>query len=172
MNIAPVDYKNSTNMNIQPNSLNIAVGNKGDEKSVAKDEVSIRAAKRAGKIECQTCKNRTYQDGSNDPGVSFKTPGKIDPAVAGSVVMAHEQEHVKNESSKAESQHRKIVSQSVALETSICPECGRVYVSGGKTTTVTKADNDQNNNNNKDYFKGNYNNVITNNFGLEMDTRV
>lgn len=29
--------------------------------------------------ECQTCKNRRYQDGSDDPGVSFKTAGKINP---------------------------------------------------------------------------------------------
>ena len=27
--------------------------------------------------ECQTCKERKYQDGSNDPGVSFKTPTKM-----------------------------------------------------------------------------------------------
>ena len=172
MNISPVDYNNNINLIIQPNSINIAVGNKGDDKSVEKDEVAVRAAKRAGKIECQTCKNRTYQDGSNDPGVSFKTPGKIDPAVAGSVVMAHEQEHVKNESSRAAAEHRKVVSQSVALETSICPECGRVYVSGGKTTTVTKADNEQNNDKSKDYFNSNYNSVITGNFGLTMDMRV
>ena len=29
--------------------------------------------------ECQTCKERKYQDGSDDAGVSFKTPTKIDP---------------------------------------------------------------------------------------------
>ena len=28
-------------------------------------------------VECQTCKNREYVDGSNEPDVSFKTPGKI-----------------------------------------------------------------------------------------------
>ena len=28
-------------------------------------------------VECQTCKNRKYVDGSNEPDVSFKTPGKI-----------------------------------------------------------------------------------------------
>ena len=28
-------------------------------------------------VECQTCKNRKYGDGSNEPDVSFKTPGKI-----------------------------------------------------------------------------------------------
>ena len=34
---------------------------------------------------CETCENRKYQDGSTDPGVSFKTPGKINPDAAASV---------------------------------------------------------------------------------------
>ena len=32
--------------------------------------------------ECQTCKERKYQDGSNDPGVSFKTPTNVAPEQA------------------------------------------------------------------------------------------
>ena len=32
-------------------------------------------------VECQTCKNRRYQDGSNEM-VSFKSPGKIRPEEA------------------------------------------------------------------------------------------
>jgi hypothetical protein len=38
---------------------------------------------------------------------------------------------------KAMQEGRKVLFQSVQIHTSICPECGRVYVSGGKTTTVT-----------------------------------
>ena len=34
-----------------------------------------------------------------------------------------------------------MVSQSVTLHTDICPECGKVYISGVTTRTVTKADN-------------------------------
>jgi hypothetical protein len=95
-----------------------------------------------GAAGCETCKNRKYQDGSNDPGVSFKTPGHIDPGSAQSVVRGHEQEHVSNERAKAQTEGRKIVSQSVTLFNAICPECGRVYVSGGVTRTVmTSADN-------------------------------
>ena len=45
--------------------------------------------------ECETCKNRKYQDGS-DEMVSFKAAGHIDPNNAASVVMSHEQEHVSN----------------------------------------------------------------------------
>ncbi len=101
-----------------------------------------KSSEKIGAAECQTCKDRKYQDGSNDPGVSFKTPGHIDPGNAQSVVRGHEQEHVSNERSKALSEDRKIISQSVSLFTSVCPECGRVYVSGGVTRTVTaSADN-------------------------------
>jgi hypothetical protein len=88
--------------------------------------------------ECQTCKNRRYQDGSDDPGVSFKTPGKIDPSAAQSVVRGHEYEHVFRERSKALREGREVVSQSVVLHTGICPECGRAYISGGTTRTVTR----------------------------------
>lgn len=87
--------------------------------------------------ECQTCKNRKYQDGSDDPGVSFKTPSTIDPDSAASVVRGHEQEHVTREQAKADREGRKVVSQSVTLHTAVCPECGRIYISGGTTRTVT-----------------------------------
>ena len=92
--------------------------------------------------ECQTCKQRKYQDGSNDPGVSFKTPTRMDPDKAASAVRGHEQEHVVRERAAASREGRKVVSQSVSIHTAICPECGRVYVSGGLTTTVTAEDND------------------------------
>lgn len=89
--------------------------------------------------ECETCAQRKYQDGSDDPGVSFKTAGHIDPDQAAAVVRGHEQEHVVREQAKATREDRKVVSQSVALHTDICPDCGRAYVSGGTTRTVTKA---------------------------------
>ena len=89
--------------------------------------------------ECQTCKNRRYQDQSDDPGVSYQTPTAISPDQAGAAVRAHENEHVSREQAKAAKQGREVVSQSVIIKTAICPECGRVYVAGGKTTTVTRA---------------------------------
>ena len=90
--------------------------------------------------ECQTCKERKYQDGSDDPGVSFKTPTKIAPEQAAAAVRGHENEHVVREQGKAQREDRKVVSQTVTYHTGICPECGRVYVSGGTTRTVTAAD--------------------------------
>lgn len=112
--------------------------------------------------------DRKYQDGSNDPGVSYKTPTKIAPGNAGAAVMSHEQEHVRNETAKATREDRQVVSQSVTLQTSTCTECGKSYVSGGTTRTVTKSNNDEK----KDYFITNYNDSIAKNFGLIFDVRV
>ncbi len=89
--------------------------------------------------ECQTCKKRKYQDGSDDPGVSYQTPTNIAPEQAASAVRGHEQEHVVREQAKAKREGREVVSQSVTIHTSICPECGDVYVSGGTTRTTTRA---------------------------------
>lgn len=90
--------------------------------------------------ECQTCANRKYQDGSDDPGVSFKTPTTLSPEKAASAVRSHEYEHVNREQAKAERENRNVVSQSVTYHSAICPECGKVYIAGGTTRTVTKAD--------------------------------
>lgn len=89
--------------------------------------------------ECQTCKNRKYRDGSDDPGVSFKSAAHIDPENASAVVKGHEMEHVYRNRAKAEREGREVVSQTVTLHTGICPECGKPYVSGGETRTVTRA---------------------------------
>lgn len=89
--------------------------------------------------ECQTCKDRKYQDGSNDPGVSFKTPTKLTPEQAATAVRGHEMEHVVREQAKAEREDRRVVQQNVTLHTDICPECGEPFISGGVTRTVTKA---------------------------------
>lgn len=89
--------------------------------------------------ECQTCKNRKYQDESDDPGVSFKSASKVAKGAAGAAVRGHEQEHVVRERAKAEREGREVVSQSVVIKTAICPECGDSYVAGGETTTVTRA---------------------------------
>lgn len=91
-----------------------------------------------GKTECQTCKSRKYQDSSSDPTVSFQTPTALSPQAAETAVRAHEQEHVAHEQVNAAEEGRRVVSQQVAIHYAICPDCGRAYVSGGTTTTVTK----------------------------------
>ncbi|WP_300688501.1 hypothetical protein [uncultured Oscillibacter sp.] len=123
----------------------------GQEKQDAEDEKALdgktaqgaesaQEALEAG--ECETCESRKYQDGSDDMGVSFQTPTNIKPEQAASAVRGHEMEHVYREQAKAGREGRKVVSQNVTMHTEICPECGKSYVSGGTTRTVTKADTD------------------------------
>jgi hypothetical protein len=97
-----------------------------------------KTLKKMGIIECSTCASRTYQDKSDDSGVSFQTPTHLDPDQAASAVMAHEQEHVTREQADAEQKGREVISQSVQIQSAICPECGRSYVSGGTTKTMTR----------------------------------
>ena len=110
-------------------------------------ETEIAKSKSAQEImaeaECQTCKERKYQDGSDDPGVSFKTPTNVAPELAALAVRGHEQEHVVREQAEARREGRDVVSQSVTYHTAICPECGKVYVSGGTTRTSTRAAQEQ-----------------------------
>lgn len=93
--------------------------------------------------ECETCKKRKYQDGS-DEMVSFKNASHISPNQAASAVRAHEQEHVQNAYNKATTDNGKVLNASVTIHTSICPECGRSYVSGGTTHTQIKYYNEEN----------------------------
>lgn len=91
--------------------------------------------------ECETCANRKYQDGS-DEMVSFKSAQHISPEAAATAVRTHEGEHVSNAYDKAAQNDGKVLNASVAIHTSVCPECGRVYVSGGTTTTTIRYNND------------------------------
>ena len=93
--------------------------------------------------ECETCKNRKYQDGS-DEMVSFKAAGHIDPDSAAAVVMSHEQEHVSNAYQKADLEGGEVVRANVRLKTDICPECGRTFISGGVTSTQIRYVNEEN----------------------------
>lgn len=88
---------------------------------------------------CETCDNRKYVDISNDESVSFQIPTEISREQAAAKVRAHENEHIVNEKANAAESGRKVVSQSVTINTDVCPECGSTYVSGGKTKTVTAA---------------------------------
>ncbi len=102
---------------------------------------------------CETCENRKYQDGSNDPGVSFKNAAKVDPSAAEAAVRGHEQEHVSHNKAKAEKENKEIVYQSVRIKHAICPECGKNYVAGGETITVTRTKPQSESENLSDKFK-------------------
>ncbi|GAM08434.1 hypothetical protein OR1_00706 [Geobacter sp. OR-1] len=125
-------------VNISPEAKALSVNSNGNS-AVSSDGVSANSSA-AGPQECQTCKNRKYVDRSNDPTVSFQSPTRLSPGAAESAVRAHELEHVNNEQAKAGEQGRKVVSQAVTIHYSICPECGRSYVAGGTTTTVTRSE--------------------------------
>lgn len=108
------------------------------------NESTVKSAgRKSSPAECETCASRKYQDGS-DENVSFKTAQHISPESSASRVRAHEQEHVSNAYTKAAKNNGKVISANVALHTSVCPECGRSYVSGGTTTTQIKYYNEEN----------------------------
>lgn len=93
-----------------------------------------KPGRKSSPAECETCKNRKYQDGS-DEMVSFKSAAHISPQASASRVRAHEQEHVTNAYNKAAQNNGKVLSATVSLRTAVCPECGTVYTAGGTTTT-------------------------------------
>lgn len=98
---------------------------------------TVASSGKVNPIECETCKNRRYQDGS-DEMVSFKTPGKISPEESFAKVSAHEQEHVTNAIAEGSKPGKELISANVSLKTAMCPECGRAYVAGGTTRTMMK----------------------------------
>ena len=93
--------------------------------------------------DCQTCKERKYQDGS-DEMVSFKAAAHISPSASASRVLAHEQEHVSNAFKKAAQGNGKVLQASVRLKSAVCPECGRSYIAGGETATKIQYSNEEN----------------------------
>ena len=116
-----------------------------DTKNVTGKENGIGSVDENGKQkECQTWKNRKYVDGSDEANVSFKSAAHVSPQAASSAVRAHEGQHVSNAYSKASEKNGRVILASVQIHTSICPECGRSYVSGGVTNTQIKYYNESN----------------------------
>lgn len=126
----------STNTENTPKDERVIIRNPGES-------TEKQAGKKSSPAECETCRERKYQDGS-DEDVSFKAPAHIDPNAAASRVRSHEQEHVNNAYKKAAEDNGKVISCNVSIHTSVCPECGRTYVSGGTTATQIKYYNEEN----------------------------
>lgn len=97
-----------------------------------------KPGRRSSPAECETCKKRKYQDGSDEENVSFKSAAHVSPNAAGAAVRAHENMHVRNAYKKAAEKNGKVLSATVAIHTAVCPECGRTYVSGGVTHTAIR----------------------------------
>lgn len=85
---------------------------------------------------CPACESRRYVDGSSDPGVSFKSPTRVPNGAAAATVRSHEQEHVSRDAARAREAGGRVLSQTVTIQTAVCPSCGRSYVAGGRTRTV------------------------------------
>ncbi len=107
------------------------------------ESTKANPGKRVSPAECETCKNRKYQDGS-DEMVSFKSAQHISPQSAMARVRGHEQEHVSNAYKDAAMNNGKVLQASVSIKTAVCPECGRTYVSGGETATKIAYSNEEN----------------------------
>ena len=112
-----------------------AYGTKGAARSAVPDE-NVKPGRKSSPSECETCRQRKYQDGSNEGDVSFKAPGHISPQASAGTVRAHEQEHVNNAYEKAAREGGQVRSATVSLRTEVCPECGTSYVAGGETRTT------------------------------------
>lgn len=107
------------------------------------ESMTVNPGRKSSPAECQTCKNRKYQDGS-DEMVSFKSASHISPQASASRVRAHEQEHVNNAYKKAAQGNGKVLSATVSIQTAVCPECGTVYTAGGTTTTQIRYSDETN----------------------------
>lgn len=136
-------YTSSIGTSQQPQDVNPISGVEEEKKSANPDEIK-KPGRKSSPAECETCKNRKYQDGSDEGNVSFKSPSHIAPESAAAKVRAHENEHVSNAYKKAAQKNGKVVNASVSIQTAICPECGRTYVSGGLTKTSIKYKNEDN----------------------------
>lgn len=131
VNPATPQYQNYNNASLI--QADVRIQQAAEEKTSA----GVRQKSLTALKDCETCKNRTYQDQSADGGVSMQSPTKLSPEEAASAVRAHESEHAFREASRAKEEGRDVISNTIRLFTAVCPECGKVYVSGGETKTVT-----------------------------------
>lgn len=102
------------------------------------ESTKVMPGKKSSPAECETCKNRKYQDGSDEGDVSFKAPTHISAGASTSLAMAHEQMHVANAYEKASKGNGQVMQATVRLKMAVCPECGRTYCAGGTTSTAIK----------------------------------
>ena len=145
VNSNPISYVlgglNSGQIFVPPASATgIVPGSVGNTGKLNEPESANKVGRKPGVEPCQTCEGRKYQDVSNDPGVSFKSPTHVSPEASGAAVAAHEGEHVRREQASAQTKNQKVVAQYVQYSTGVCPECGKTYVAGGRTTTMTKGE--------------------------------
>ena len=117
----------------------------------------VESSSKVKPVECQTCKNRKYVDGSDEADVSFKAPGHISPGSSYARVMSHEQEHVANALQKTGgNKNARLLSATVSLKMGVCTECGRTYVAGGTTNTRIQYSKDNPYDNGRKVIEGSF----------------
>jgi len=87
--------------------------------------------------ECKTCKSRKYQDSSSDPAASMQTATSLSPNASFSAVMSHERGHIDHEETRSQSKGGSVIQSHVQIFVDKCPECGKMYVCGGKAITYS-----------------------------------
>ena len=127
--------QNNTNRQTSQTNIDGTQTGKPHRKTGNPEDDTVKRGRKSSPAECQTCKSRKYQDGSDEGDVSFKAPGHISPQASAGTVRAHELQHVSNAYEKAAKGDGEVRSVSVTLKTAVCPECGTTYVSGGETRT-------------------------------------
>lgn len=126
-------------VNLSDRALALQGGAKAMDEGQKTDAAGKNAsAKKADNGACETCKSRKYQDGSNDAGVSFKTPGHIAPENAAAKVLSHEQEHINIAMNEAKAEDKELISHSIRIYSATCSECGKSYVAGGEAKTTMR----------------------------------
>ncbi len=145
---------NSDNINKELNNINkqgfvrtdIKAQNEIKNKNISGvQKKETEKTKKDKDYQCKTCENRVYQDESGDTGVSFQSARHISASNAAFAVNSHENEHYTRESAKAEEEGKVVLKNDVKIFFSKCPECGKIYASGGETNTIVaskKADPD------------------------------
>lgn len=86
--------------------------------------------------ECETCQHR--REDESEEVVSLKT-SKYTAEQSVTAVFSHEAEHVYRDKAYADMNNKEVLYQRVALQTDICPECGKLYVSGGQASAVAES---------------------------------
>jgi hypothetical protein len=84
---------------------------------------------------CNLCRQRQYEDVSPQHAVTFETPTKIPSIFSALWVATHELQHVLSAKRRALQQEERVIT-TVMLQYNVCPDCGRVHVSGGRTTVT------------------------------------
>lgn len=138
------------------NNYTIPISNIGKVTPVNTDNSVDSASKVKETGRCETCESRKYIDGSNESDVSFKTPSSVKPEESFAKVSSHERQHVSNAIAKGNKPGAKLISATVSLKMSTCPECGKKYVAGGLTKTQIKYEESNPYDNNRKIIEGSF----------------